>query len=315
MIKIFNIKRKGMYMSIVAVVTIGILVSSCVRRDLAKAPGYVELSFDWSRLTAYQSLPNNMEIFFYGEDGSVGTLLSNNSQTKFILPAGKYKIMAHKHNLVPGINCSALESYNDAYAYALPMENKAELSGIEWIQEPAKWFYSGVIDEITITEGDTSKQIIKPRSLVNRINLNIDFTGESSNVTNVNASLAGLAPEVFLASESLEGSSSNIIFTSKKYEGASFSASLLTFGVIKTNDDGSESSNVVSFEIGFSNGGSQPLSVDISEGLSGGNIDVDVQIEATVEVSSTSDLGYTAEVTKWVVTNGDVVVDNADQIK
>lgn len=84
----------------------------------------------------------------------------------------------------------------------------------------------------------------------------------------------------------------------------------MVFGVSATNPDGSVADNSVRLGLDFSNGGSQAIEENISNGGMGDPADIEINIDIDIEVAATSSAGFAAKVTKWEVTGSGMNVDN-----
>lgn len=292
-----------------ALAVVGILVSSCVRRELYVKPdeGGVSLDFDWQKLAPGEAVPEQMTVYFYGADGSLTRGVSENGKFSGTLPSGNYKVLVLNED-VPGVGFTHMEDFDRAYAYALPLNKKATGDDM-WIREPG-WLYSANIGELVVTKEDTVLRTLVPEPLVQRVVLNIRLTGDIHAVMGVSAALTGVAPSIKLASGDCgDGYASITELDPRPIEGG-YTANVLVFGVAATNPDGSPADNSVRLDLNFSNGGSQA----IEESISGGGIvdptEIEININLDIEVAATSEAGFSARVTKWEVAAGGMNVDN-----
>lgn len=296
--------------TIAALAAVGVFTTSCVKRNLYVKPdeGRVELELNWQQIPSGESAPGQMSVYFYGANGSLTRGISQNNRSSAVLPIGQYKVLVFNEN-VEGVGFTDLEDYDKAHAYALPLNRKADGEEL-WIREPG-WLYSANVGELTISTGDTVRQVLVPKPLVQRVTLNIRLTGDYQAVTSVSAALTGIAPAVRLATGLCsDGYASVTELDPKPLEGGGYTAHVLVFGVSTTNSDGTPASNAIRLGLNFSNGGSQAIEEDISGGGMDDPTNIEINIDIDIEVAATSEAGFTARVTKWEVTNGDMNVDN-----
>lgn len=287
--------------------------TSCVKRDLYVKPdeGSVMLDLNWQQLASGEVPPENMAVYFYGDNGSLVRGKTENNHLSAVLPTGKYKILAVNED-VEGVAFSNMEEFDKAYAYALPVYGKTKedvTSG--WIRQPG-WVYSGSLGDLVVNTGDTIQRTLMPAPLVQRVTLKIQLTGDVDAVTSVSGALTGVAPSVRLASGVCgDGYASITGLDPKPLDAAgNFTADVLVFGVEAKNEDGTPASNTVQLELGFTNGGSQSLEQDVTGGGINDPTHIEINIDINIDVSSTSAAGFTARVTKWTVTTGGMDVDN-----
>lgn len=287
-----------------------VFASSCVRRELYVKPdeGRVLLEFDWRKLAPGETAPEQMTVYFYGPGGSLTRGLAENGKFSGTLPSGNYKVLALNEN-VPGVGFTNMEDYDRAYAYALPLNKKAEGDDM-WIREPG-WLYSTHIGDLAVSKEDTVLRTLVPDPLVQRLVLNIRLTGDYQAVTDVSAALTGVAPSVRLTTGVCgDGYASITELNPQPAGGGDYTANVLVFGVSATNPDGSKADNAVRLDLNFSNGGSQVLQEDVTGGGIGDLTDIEINIDLDIEVAATSEAGFSAKVTKWEVTGGGMNVDN-----
>lgn len=285
------------------------LASSCVRRELYVKPdeGSVVLDFDWQKLAPGEAAPEQMTVYFYGADGSLTRGLSENGKFSGTLPSGNYKVLVVNED-VSGVGFTDMEDFDRAYAYALPLNKKAQGNDM-WIREPG-WLYSANISELVVNKADSLAWIMVPEPLVKRVILNIRLTGDAPAVTGVSAALTGVAPSIGLVTgKCSDGYASITELDPQPIEGG-YSANVLVFGVAATNPDGSPADNSVRLNVNFSNGGAQAIEESIGKGGIVDSINMEINIDLDIEVAATSEEGFSAKVTKWEVTDGGVNVDN-----
>lgn len=312
MSKILHFGRSGRKGAIVcaAAAAVAVFATSCVRRDLYVKPdeGRVQFDFDWQKLAPGEAVPEQVTLYFYGENGSLTRGLSENGKYSGTLPSGSYKVLALNED-VPGVGFTYMEDFDKAYAYALPLNKKADGDDM-WVREPG-WLYSTHIGDLKIAKQDTVQRTLVPEPLVQRVVLNIRLTGDCDAVTGVSAALTGVAPSVRLATgECRDGYASITELDPKPTGEGGYTANVLVFGVSATNPDGSAADNSVRLGLDFSNGGSQAIEENISNGGMGDPTDIEINIDLDIEVSATSSAGFAAKVTKWEVTGTGMNVDN-----
>lgn len=311
--KILHFGRSNVRGAIAVVAAAGMIIlgmASCVRRDLYVRPdeGSVMLDFNWQNVIEGEVAPDQMSIYFYGEKGSLTRGTTENGVCKAKLASGKYKVLAFNEG-VEGVAFTNLEDFDKAYAYALPLYNKAS-SDDQWIRQPG-WLYSANIGELHVNKNDTIQRTLVPKALVQRIVLNIRLTGDYGAVTEVSAALKGVAPHVRLATgDCTDGYASVTQLAPKPLEDGGYTANVLVFGILDKQPDGTPASNSIELGLNFKNGGSQVIEEDISGSGPDQPTDIEINIDIDIEVSSTSTMGFVARVTKWEVTAGDVNVDN-----
>lgn len=309
--KILHFGRSGVKGAVVCVAfaALGVLASSCVRRDLYVKPdeGGVLLDFDWQKLAPGEAVPEQMTIYFYGANGSLTRGLTENGKFSGTLPSGNYKVLVLNEN-VQGVGFTNMEDFDRAYAYALPLNKRAEGDDM-WIREPG-WLYSANIGELAVTKEDTVQRTLVPKPLVRRVVLNIRLTGDTHAVTGVSAALTGVAPSVRLATGLCGDGYASITELDPQPTEDGYSANVLVFGVAAINPDGSPADNSVRLDLDFSNGGSQAIEENISNGGIVDPTEIEININMDIEVAATSTAGFSAKVTKWEVTEGGMNVDN-----
>lgn len=312
--KILHFGRSNLRGVTAAVAAAGMIMlgaTSCVKRDLYVRPdeGCVMLDFNWQNVIDGESAPEQMSVYFYGENGSLTRGTTENGMYKAKLASGKYKILAFNEG-VEGVAYTSLEDFDKAYAYALPLYSNKGNGDDQWIRQPG-WLYSANIGELDVNKNDTIQRTLMPKPLVQRIVLNIRLTGDYGAVTEVSAALKGVAPLVRLATgECTDGTASVTQLEPKPLEGGGYTANVLVFGILDKQPDGTPASNSVELGLNFNNGGSQVIEEDISGSAPGEPTDIEINIDIDIEVSATSAMGFVARVTKWEVTDGDVNVDN-----
>lgn len=291
---------------------VALLASSCVRRELHVKPdeGHVILDFDWQNIVPGGSVPDKMSVYFYGADGTLKREVVENGRFGVTLASGDYKVLTLNEEAVSSsVGFTNMEDFDRAYAYALPLNKKAE--GEEfWIQQPGM-LYSANLTDLTVNKEDTVARTFVPASLVRWVILKIRFTGDADRVTNVSAALTGVAPAVRLATlEHIDGVASITEFEPKlsTEETGLYTASVLVFGVSAKDATGAVADNTVRLGVNFDNNGSQTLEegIEIEEGTG----DIEIDVELAVEVAATSQGGFVAKVTKWEVTTDGMEVDN-----
>lgn len=310
--KILHCGRSGIGAVVAcAAFAVAAVVSSCVRKELYVKPdeGRVLLDIDWRELAPGEAEPDRMSVYFYGADGSWVRGTAENGRFDGMLPSGNYKVLV-VNETVEGVGYAGMEDFDRAYVYALPSEGKVA-GGDQWIRQPG-WVYSAHVSDLSVAKEDTVRRVLMPEPLVKRVVLNIRLTGDYDAVTDLSAVLTGVAPSVRLVTgECADGYASMTEFDPRPAAAGIYTASVLVFGVSAVNPDGSPADNLVRLGLDFNNGGSQVIEENITgEGIEDPTeIEIDVNID--IEVSATSEAGFSAVVTRWEVTDGDEMeVDN-----
>lgn len=314
MSKILHFERMGVRGAAVCVALAAgaMLSSSCVRRELYVKPdeGQVILNYDWRNLPSGETAPGQMTVYLYGADGSLTRGLTENGTFSATLPSGQYKVLTLNQDL-PGVGFTNMEDFDRAYAYALPFNKKAEGDDM-WIGQPEGWLYSAHATELTVLKEDTIQQTMVPDPLVQHVTLNLRFTGDYNAVADVSAALTGVAPSVRLVTGKCEDGYASVIEFEPKptVEEGKYTADVLVFGLVARNPDGSAADNRLRLNVTFNNGGSQFIEENVEVGGEAGPTDIEIKIDVDIEVASTSEAGFTATVTRWETTTGDMNVDN-----
>lgn len=312
--KILHFGRSNVRGAVAAVAAAGLVMlgtASCVKRNLYVRPdeGCVVVDFNWQNVIEGEVAPEQMMVYFYGENGSLTRGTTENGIYKANLASGKYKILAFNEE-VEGVGYTNLEDFDKAYAYALPMYNNKSDADNQWIRQPG-WLYSANIGELVVDKNDTIQRTMAPKPLVQRIVLNIRLTGDYNAVTDVSAALKGVAPMVRLATgECTDGYASVTELAPKPLDNGAYTANVLVFGIMDKQPDGTPASNSIELGLNFNNGGSQVIEEDISGSGPDQPTDIEINIDIDIEVSATSAMGFEARVTKWEVTTDGVNVDN-----
>lgn len=310
MSKILHFGRSGRKGAIVCAAAAAVFATSCVRRDLYVKPdeGCVQFDFDWQKLAPGEAAPEQVTLYFYGENGSLTRGLSENGRYSGTLPSGNYKVLALNED-VPGIGFTYMEDFDKAYAYALPLNKKADGDDM-WVREPG-WLYSTHVGDLKIAKQDTVRRTLVPEALVQRMVLNIRLTGDCDAVTGISAALTGVAPSIRLVTgECCDGYASITELDPQPAGNGVYTANVLVFRVSATDPDGSVADNSVRLGLDFNNGGSQTIEENISNGGIGDSTYIEININLDIEVAATSSAGFAAKVTKWEVTGAGMNVDN-----
>lgn len=295
------------YAAVAAVVTL--LASSCVKRNLYVKPdeGTVILDIDWQNLVAGETAPQQMSLYFYGDDGTLMRGTSENGTFTTVLPSGSYKVLAVNED-VDGVGFTNMSDYDKAYAYALPL-NKLAQANEEWVRQPG-WVYGGHLLDVNVIKHDTVQQTVVPEPMVQRVSMNIFLQGDYDAVTEMSAALTGVAASVLLSTGECNDYAAITQLEPQQVSGNHYTANALVFGVAAV-DPNAPVDNQVRLELAFNNGGSQVLEETITgDGIAEDPSAMEVTINVEIEVSANSEVGFTAAITGWEVTTGDMNVDN-----
>lgn len=261
---------------------------SCTRRELDPLPteGKVKLSFDWKKLLTGDASPAHMKLYFYGSDGSVISADCSGSGFEGTLPTGTYQVLAYNTD-GSQIAFRNQDSYANTQAYVLPRTRA------DYIEQPF-FFYGMAIPEFTVSPGQTSNAPVAPAPLCRKAVVQFAVTGRVEQVASMQCTLSGLAQFINVSSGQAVGQDGTITFTPQLLEGTSnYQATIGFFGALTT------STNTLTVEIGFTDGSSQTLELNVSEAMQ--HSDSSVVISANVDVDIRGDVqpGFTAVIKGW----------------
>lgn len=285
-----------------------LLASSCVKRNLYVKPdeGTVILDMDWKNLVQGENPPQQMSLYFYGENGTLLRGTTDNGTFTTVLPSGNYKVLAVNEE-VEGVGFNNMSDYDRAYAYALPL-NKLAKADEEWVRQPG-WVYSGHLLEVNVLKQDTTLTTVVPEPMVQRVSMNIYLTGDYDAVAEMSAALSGVAASVLLSTGECNDYAALTQLEPQQVAGNHYTANALVFGVAAVNPDVSVD-NKVRLELSFNNGGSQVLEETITGDVIEDPTATEININVEIEVSANSEVGFTAVITGWEVTTDGMNVDN-----
>lgn len=294
------------YVAVAVVMTL--LASSCVKRNLYVKPdeGTVILDIDWKNLVAGETAPQQMSLYFYGEDGTLMRGTTENGTFTTVLPSGYYKVLAVNED-VDGVGFNSMSEYDKAYAYALPL-NKLAKAEEEWVRQPG-WVYGGHLLDMNIIKQDTIQTTVVPEPMVQRVSMNIYLKGDYDAVTEMSAALTGVAASVLLSTGKCNDYAAITQLEPQLVAENHYTANALVFGVAAVDPEVSID-NQVRLELSFNNGGSQVLEETITNDVIEDPTATEININVEIAVSANSEVGFTATITGWEVTTGDMSVDN-----
>ena len=308
-------KKLGVIVMAVAAAWSGLGTTSCVRRNLYTKPdeGRVIVNFDWKNKVEGTTAPEKMSVYLYNEDGSklYHGETGEDGSYQGTVASGKYKVLAFNEG-IEGIKFADIESFEKAYAYALPLNNKA-LEEDEWIKEAGGWLYSGQFAELTVAKEDTVVTTLAPAPRVQRVVVKILVNGDADKVTGLQMALTGVASSIRLCSGECTGGYKAVVPLNHQVEQVDgsvlYSANALVFG-IRPSEGESQGSNSVRLDLNFDNGGSQQIEAEIGPEIIDNPDAIEITIDIDVEVSATSQGGFTAPITDFEVTTDDMIVNN-----
>lgn len=310
-------KKLGVIVMAVAAAWSGLGTTSCVRRNLYTKPdeGRVIVNFDWKNKVEGTTAPEKMSVYLYNEDGSklYHGETGEDGSYQGTVASGKYKVLAFNEG-IEGIKFADIESFEKAYAYALPLNNKA-LEEDEWIKEAGGWLYSGQFAELTVAKEDTVLTTLTPAPRVQRVVVEILVKGDANKVTNLQMALTGVASSILLCSGECAGGYKGVVpltYKMQPWDGltwVSYSANTLVFG-LQGAAEGEPGRNSVRLDLNFDNGGSQQIEAEIGPEIIDNPDAIEITIDIDVEVSATSQGGFTAQITDFEVTTDDMIVNN-----
>lgn len=302
-----------MVMAVVAVAG-GLTSTSCVRRNLYTKPdeGRVIVNFDWKNKVEGTTAPEKMAVYLYGENGTLvrGESGEDGSYSGTVA-SGKYKVLAFNEG-IEGIAFADIENFENAYAYALPLYSKV-IEDDQWIKEAGGWLYSAQFADLTVAREDTVTTTLAPEPRVQRVVVKILVNGDADKVTGLDMALTGVASSIRLCSGECTGGYKAAVplkYEMKEAEGTVvYSANTMVFGV-QPVEGGTQGANSVRLDLKFDNGGSQEIEAEVGPEIIGNPAAIEITIDIEVEVSATSEGGFTAEITDFQVTTDDMIVDN-----
>lgn len=270
--------------------------SGCTMRQLDVVPddSQVSINFDWSNLYPGESVPTGMYLYFYGSDGSVISKECTGSTFSGYLPKGNYRVLAYNTDAV-GVGYRNINSYKDAQVYLLSQTKATFLS------QPVHVYGIG-LDSLTVTSNEPLNTRLKPANLVRRVDVQVTVTGNKSAVGSCVSTLNGINEAVNIATGKAVDISGLVSFVlSPTSQGYSSEVSL--FG--KTQNAPSE----LGVTLNFTGGGSQSLSMDVTNALDGViTTVVPVNVKIDVEVTGTIQGGFHATLKGWSVESKEIIV-------
>ncbi|WP_294595998.1 DUF5119 domain-containing protein [uncultured Rikenella sp.] len=307
-------KKMGVIVMAVAAVWSGLGTTSCVRRSLYTKPdeGRVIVNFDWKNQVEGTTKPEKMSVYLYGEGGTlVRGESGEDGSYQGTVASGKYKVLAFNEG-IEGVAFADVENFENAYAYALPLYNKAA-SEEQWIKEAGGWLYSAQFGELTVEKEDTIRTTMTPAPRMQHVMVKILVNGDADKVTGLQMALTGVASSIRLCSGECTGGYKAMVPLTpevKQVDGSVlYSANTLIFG-IQPAEGGEQGANSVRLDLNFDNGGSQAIEAEIGPESIDNPAAAEITIDIDVEVSATSEGGFTAQITDFQVTTDDMIVDN-----
>jgi hypothetical protein len=265
------------------------LQASCTHINLEDYPetGPVNITFDWSKLTAGDSLPAAMKLYFYGDNG-VLSYDCNSNEFCGSLPDGNYQVIAYNTD-AKGVTFNGTDTYTGTQAN---VTEQNETKAVTYLSQPIHAYGIG-LGKISVYGDSTVNEKITPYPFVKKIQLKYIITGNRTAVLSCSSILTGLALSVNIATGKPSGNTGAISFTpTSTNEG--FESIITAFGISDT------SPKTLSSVIRFTSGGSQTIDLDIASALAGVNDAViPIEVNLNIAVTETVQGDFGATLTGW----------------
>jgi len=285
-------KQKSVYGFILLTLScVFIFITSCAKRNLeiSSPEETVHLIFDWEHLSSEDVKPLDMNIIFYGSDGSA--LVKNCSSDGFMgtLPLDTYRVLAYNVGS-SNVGYIHLESCSSASAYVSPQ------AGSKYLLQPS-CLYGGYLSELNVTQGQPVTTTIKLLPYIRKAKIKLLFTGTASAVSSCNCVLNGLADSLKIATGEYLGSDGAVSFTPSAVSDG-YESTVQLFGRLST------ARNILGVTLNFIGGESKNIDVDISSALSKLSYSVtSVSLILTIDISGSSFTGFHGTLENWYITD------------
>lgn len=270
----------------------------CTQRDLEipATEGAVNISFDWKNLYPDEDLPSGMRLYFYRNDGVTETRDCTSGGYTGMLPAGTYQVLAHNTDAT-GVAYRNMDTYAGARVYA------ASGTKAVYLSQPLHVYGTGLQGTLTITGEKEASAGITPESFVKKALLKIILTGESSAVASCSAMMTGVVEAVSVSTGELLEETGVIAFVLSSGAGG-FESAVTFFGRLPG------ANNELTLVLNFTGGGSQTVTVDITDALKNINTAViPIEVNARIEVSGSVAGESQATLKDWDYTDKNVTVN------
>lgn len=310
-------KNLGKYGYVSALLTVvlavagALMLGGCNKRPytrIARLPLQVKL--DWSGVMENAEIPQTLKLFLFREDGTLYAQydIPKEGQVLGLLDVGVYKaICVNVTDYVEVLNSNKFETAQMvaklvSSSYYAGRASKAD--GNSMICQPG-WVFSYSMPEIkvgdpTITDdSNTVSTVVFPmEQRVKTVNFRFTVTGLTDEINNVWGTLDNVASVVNLASGKIvSGCQAVSPFQLEYLEDGSLGGSMLIFG--NEADVNPDLKNNLHLQFETESGRTISLDEDITEQMTGGNVEGDLHINVEANLDVQLNAGFVTIVVTW----------------
>jgi hypothetical protein len=267
--------------------------NSCTKRHLEDRPttGDVNITFDWKNLRTGETNPAGTKLVFYGNKGTVLNGTGSGTSYSGTLPIDVYKVVVYNSDAT-GV------SYRNLDKYDLAEIDASSYTKASYISQPGHVYGVGA-EDISVQGNKTVSRTVVPACFVKSALLKINILTNRQAVTSCSATLSGLFQSVNIVSGAPRNGS-GMVELSPLVSSNGFESPLSFFA----KDPAAP--NIVSMTFNFTGGGSQTITVDITQYLSG-TISNNININVDVDITGISGGSFQATLKDWNVTTPEVI--------
>ncbi|MEG0519254.1 MAG: DUF5119 domain-containing protein [Bacteroidales bacterium] len=284
---------KGILLSII---TIAVLCS-CEHREINTYTD-TEVVFDWKNLMTGDAKSTAMELHYYNKETGEHIVVNGNQDgSKQFIPYGTYQLLVFSSS-VKNVEYKGLNNYHTAEIYAKKSSTITKASLDTVLLQPGS-IYAAKKEAIILKPVSEASNFITLEPYIKVIKVNINFSGDTSQINNYNVSLSGIASGINLATGNSLSDTTNANYNvnSGQVQMPTHKSQDLTLSFLGI----ANTKNIMTIGVTLSDSTVLSASADVTDALCSINIKPVIKIDTKIDISP---IGLKATITDWKVSTG-----------